>query len=107
MDMTQIFGLLGGLLILAFIANRLFRITRIPDLIILLITGLLIGPVFRLIDSDKFATFTHVLGNLALVLILFEGGLELRLKDTLRHFPGGVLLSFLGYALSFGAVAAA
>jgi len=42
-----------------------------------------------------------------LILILFEGGLELRLKDTIRHFPGGVLLAFLGYGLSFGLVAAA
>lgn len=107
MDVTQIFGLLAGLLILAFLANRLFRVTRVPDLVILLITGLLLGPVFRLIDASRFVTFTHVLGDLALILILFEGGLELRLKDTLRHFPGGVLLAFLGYAFSFGMVATA
>ncbi len=107
MDITQIFGLLSGLLVLAFVSNRLFRITRVPDLVILLAMGLLLGPVFKLIDADRFTTFTNVLGNLALVLILFEGGLELRLKDTLRHFPGGVLLAFLGYGLSFGLVAAA
>jgi len=107
MDVTQIFGLLSGLLVLAFVANRLFRITRVPDLVILLLTGLLLGPIFKLVDVSRFATFTHVLGDLALILILFEGGLELRLKDTLRHFPGGVLLAFLGYGLSFGSVAAA
>ncbi|MGZ4816619.1 MAG: cation:proton antiporter domain-containing protein [Terriglobales bacterium] len=106
MDVTHIFGLLAGLLIVAFVANRLFRITRVPDLVILLTLGLLLGPIFKIIDPDRFTTFTNVLGNLALVLILFEGGLELRLKDTLRHFPGGVLLAFLGYGLSFGLVAA-
>jgi len=106
-DITQIFGLLGGLLILAFVANRLYRVTRIPDLIILLLTGVLLGPVLKLIDSENFSTFTNVLGNLALILILFEGGLELRLKDTIRHFPGGVLLAFIGYGLSFGLVAVA
>jgi cell volume regulation protein A len=107
MDFTQIFGLLSGLLVLAFVANRLFRITRIPDLIILLFMGLLLGPILHLIEPDKFTTFTHVLGNLALILILFEGGLELRIKESLRHFPGGVLLAFIGYGLSFAAVAAA
>jgi potassium/hydrogen antiporter len=107
MDVTQIFGLLSGLLVLAFVANRLFRITRVPDLIILLIMGLLLGPVFKLIDADRFTTFTHLLGNLALVLILFEGGFELRLKESLRHFPGGVLLAVVGYGLCFGLVAAA
>ena len=107
MDVTQIFGLLSGLLVLAFVANRLFRITRIPDLIILLITGLLLGPLFKLIDVSRFATFTNLLGDLALILILFEGGFELRLKETLRHFPGGILLAVIGYGLSFGLVAVA
>jgi len=30
----------------------------------------------------------------------------LNLREGLRHFPGGVLLAFLGYGLAFGAVAA-
>lgn len=107
MDVTQIFGLLSALLVLAFVANRLFRITRIPDLIILLFMGLLLGPILHLIEAAKFTTFTHTLGNLALILILFEGGLELRIKESLRHFPGGVLLAFIGYGLSFATVAAA
>jgi len=107
MDVTQIFGLLSGLLVLAFVANRLFRITRVPDLVILLMMGLLLGPVLKFVDVSRFKTFTNLLGDLALILILFEGGLELRIKDTLRHFPGGVLLAFLGYGLSFGLVAGA
>lgn len=102
----QIFGLIGGLLVLAFAANRLFRITRIPDLIVLLVVGLVLGPVLKWIDPDQFRTFTHLLGSLALILILFEGGMELNLREGLRHFPGGVLLAFLGYGLAFGAVAA-
>lgn len=107
MGTTEIFGLLGGLLVLAFVANRLFRITRIPDLIILLIMGLALGPVFRIIETASFVTFTHLLGDLALILILFEGGLELRIKESLHHFPGGVLLAFIGYGLSFATAAAA
>ena len=106
MDEIQIFGLISGLLVLAFVANRLFRITRIPDLVVLLVTGLVLGPVLKWIDPDQFRTFTQLLGSLALILILFEGGMELNLREGLRHFPGGVLLAFVGYALAFGAVAA-
>jgi len=36
----QIFGLISGLLVLAFVANWLFRVTRIPDLVVLLVMGL-------------------------------------------------------------------
>ena len=102
----QIFGLIGGLLLLAFAANRLFRITRIPDLVVLLVAGLVLGPVLKWVNPDQFRTFTQLLGALALILILFEGGMELNLREGLRHFPGGVLLAFLGYGLAFGAVAA-
>ena len=106
MSEFQIFGLIAGLLVLAFGANRLFRITRIPDLVVLLVTGLVLGPVLRWVDAAQFRTFTQILGSLALILILFEGGMELNLREGLRHFPGGVVLAFLGYGLAFGAVAA-
>lgn len=102
----QIFGLIGGLLLLAFVANRFFRVTRIPDLVVLLGMGLLLGPVLKWVNPDQFRIFTQFLGSLALILILFEGGMELNLREGIRHFPGGVVLAFLGYALAFGAVAA-
>jgi len=106
MSEMQVFGLIGGLLLLAFAANRLFRITRIPDLVVLLVAGLVVGPVLKWVNPDQFRVFTQFLGSLALILILFEGGMELNLREGLRHFPGGVLLAFLGYGLAFGAVAA-
>lgn len=106
MNEFQIFGLIAVLLVLAFAANRLFRITRIPDLVVLLITGLVLGPVLHWINPGEFRTFTQILGSLALILILFEGGMELNLREGLRHFPGGIALAFFGYGLAFAAVAA-
>ena len=47
----------------------------------------------------------HVLGMLALILILFEGGLELRLRQALRYFPAGLLLVTLSFGLSLGLIA--
>ena len=106
MSEFQIFGLIAVLLVLAFGANRLFRITRIPDLVVLLVTGLVLGPVLHWVNPDEFRTFTQILGSLALILILFEGGMELNLREGLRHFPGGIVLAFFGYGLAFAAVAA-
>jgi len=105
MSVTTFLAVLGGLLALAFAANRLFRLTRIPDVIVLLAIGLLLGPVFGWVQPARFRTITDALGTLALILILFEGGLDLNLRDTVRHFPGGVLLAFVGYGLSLGLVA--
>ncbi len=48
----------------------------------------------------------RILGMLALILILFEGGLELRLKEAIRYCPGGLLLAIVSYSLTLGLVAA-
>jgi cell volume regulation protein A len=57
------------------------------------------------VQPAKFRVITDMLGTLALILILFEGGLDLDLRETLQHFPGGVLLAIVSYALSVGLVA--
>lgn len=105
MDLTLFFALLGGLLVLAFVANRLVRFTRVPDVIILMATGVLIGPVLHWVNPDIFRGASPGLGALALILILFEGGLSLKLREILQHFGSGFFLSLFSYILSSAAVA--
>ena len=103
--MARIFGLPAALLVIAVIANRLSRWTRVPDIIVLLLIGVAVGPVLRLVDPSHSQVAIRILGMLALILILFEGGLELRLKETIRYSPGGVLLAVVGYGFTVGLVA--
>jgi potassium/hydrogen antiporter len=105
MDLTFFFALLGGLLVLAFVANRLVRFTRVPDVILLMATGVLIGPVLHWVNPDIFRGTTHGFGSLALILILFEGGLDLKLREILKHFGSGFFLSLFSYVLSMASVA--
>ncbi|MFQ5778173.1 MAG: cation:proton antiporter [Terriglobia bacterium] len=104
MSLTALFGLLGGLLVLAFVANRLFHRTRVPDVVVLMAAGLLLGPVLGWVDAEDFDELTRAFGTLAIILILFEGGLELNLRETLGHSPGGLLFGLLTYFLSLGFV---
>ena len=99
-NLTAFFALLGGLLVLAFVSNRLFRYTRIPTVLVLIATGLVLGPILGWVNAARFEDVTQAFGTLALILILFEGGLELDVRDTVRHFPGGLLLAILGYGLT-------
>ena len=105
LNQTNIFALLGGLLLLAFVTNRLFRRTGVPDLIVLMLVGLILGPAFHLIDGQQFRIFTQYLGALALILILFESGSELQFRSAIGYFPSGILLAIAGYGLSFVAAA--
>jgi potassium/hydrogen antiporter len=106
MNLTQFFGLLGGLLVLAFVANRLARWTRVPDVLVLIATGTILGPVLHWIDTSKFQSFAHGFGTFALILILFEAGMDLNIRDTLRHFPGGILLAIFSFGISLAGIAA-
>ena len=76
-NLTAFFALLGGLLVLAFAANRLSRWTHVPDVIVLLVTGIVLGPVLHFVNPAKFAEVTRGFGTLALILILFAAGLEM------------------------------
>src|ERR1700685_4531772 len=106
MSLPALFGLLGGLLVLAFVANRLFQTTHVPDVVVLMATGVVIGPVLHWVRAEQFHDVTSAFGTLALILILFGGGLELNLRETLQHFPGGVLLAVLAYAGSTALIGA-
>ena len=105
MPLDAFFGLLGGLIVLAFVANILYQRTRVSDLVVLIVIGILLGPVLHWVDVDKFRPVTHAFGTLALIVILFEGGLELKLRDAIRHFPGALVPAILGYVLTVSLVA--
>jgi cell volume regulation protein A len=107
MQMAYIFGLPAALLILAVAANRLSKLTRVPDIIVLLIIGIILGPVLHWVDPHHFLGAIRILGTLALICILFEGGLELRLRQALRYFPAGLTLTLLSFGFSLGLVALA
>ena len=52
--------------------------TQIPSIILLLIAGLLLGPVFGVVDPDAFLGGTlFPIVSISVALILFEGGLDL------------------------------
>jgi cell volume regulation protein A len=100
MSAALILGLVGGLLVVAFLANRVFSLTRIPDVLVLMMLGVLLGPISGLVQPGTLAKTTNLLGTLAIILVLFEGSLELDLRQTLRHFPGSFLLASLAYLFS-------
>lgn len=105
MNFAIVFGLPAALLLLAFAANRLSKLSRVPDVIVLLLIGILLGPVLHWVHPETFEGVIHVLGTLALMLILFEGGLELQLRRAMRYFPAGALLALVSYGLSFYLIA--
>src|SRR5690242_13624550 len=98
--LANFWGLLGGLLVLAYLANRFSYRTRVPDVVVLLLCGIALGPGLHWIDAGRFPEITRGVGTLALILILFSAGLELDLKRARAQFTSGTVLAVLSYALT-------
>jgi cell volume regulation protein A len=105
LTLSNFFGLLGGLLVLAYLANRFSRRTRVPDVVVLLGCGIVLGPALHWIDAGRFPDVIRGVGTLALILILFGAGLELDLRRALKQFLSGVVLAVLSYGLTLGSIA--
>jgi cell volume regulation protein A len=102
--LPNFFGLLGGLLVLAYLANRFAHRTRVPDVVVLLACGIVLGPVLHWFNAAGFPDITRGVGMLALILILFAAGLELDLRRARRQFAAGTVLAMLSYGLTMGGV---
>jgi cell volume regulation protein A len=66
----------------------------------------LIGPVFKIVDPAQIAPASQVIASLALVIILFNGGLGLQFTTVLSSAPRALILVVLGIGASMAAIAA-
>ena len=91
---------LGALLVLAFAAEGLFSRLRLPPVIVLMASGLLLGPGLHLLPPERFVEVAPHFGALAFLLILFEGGLDLNVDAVLTRLRAGLVLALLGFAVA-------
>ncbi len=67
------------------IAQAVARHLRIPGIVLLLATGVLLGPdVANLVHPDSLGSGLTILVGFAVAVILFEGGMNLRI-DRIRR----------------------
>jgi len=98
---------LGSVLLVGWLGGLLFARTKIPDVLLLMAFGVLLGWLAARQDLDTrvLNTITPYVGALALITILFDGGLKLKIKDLLSGAPRATLLAFTGFVATMGAVA--
>jgi potassium/hydrogen antiporter len=95
-----------GLASLFFLGHSLrwvFIKTKVPDLLILTVLGYLLGPVLGILDQGDFGKVGAVLATLALIVILYSGGLELSAKELLTSSLPALGISIVAF---FGTTAA-
>ena len=91
-DVATTFGLATLVIFIGFLSTLMFEKTRIPDVLVLIALGIVVGPVTGILSATELAGITPVFGALALTLILFDGGLDLRYDEVVRKFGSVALL---------------
>ena len=90
----------GIIIILGFLGEEFFKRTSIPDSIFLLLFGVLLGPIFGLFAKDQLLAITPYFASLALIIILFDGGLNMDIREALRNSPRALVLAIVGWTLN-------
>ncbi|MBC85967.1 MAG: hypothetical protein CL677_02220 [Bdellovibrionaceae bacterium] len=91
---------IGIMFFLGHLLSWVFEKTKIPDLLILVVIGYVMGPVLGILDGQDFGAVGAVISTLALIVILYEGGLHLSAKDLLTSSLPAAGLSFLSFGFS-------
>ena len=74
---------IGALVFIAHALTGLFSRTRVPDVLLLTLIGILLGPVLHVVTPENFGAVGPVFATVTLIILLFEAGLSLDL-DVIR-----------------------
>ena len=93
-------------IILGVLGEAFFKKTGIPDIAFLMVLGVVIGPVFGIIQPEVVIEIVPYFAALALIIIMFDGGYNLHIGNVLKTAHFAIVLVILGFAVSVGIVAA-
>ena len=99
---------LGLMVFLAHLFAAFYRKRRIPDVLMLMIIGLVIGPILNLAGPESLGAFGPVFTTITLVVILFVGGTNLSiatLEASWKSTTTLTLSAFIASVVVLGAIA--
>ena len=94
----------GVVIFFGVIGESFFKKTGIPDVAFIMMLGVLIGPVLGIIQPEVVLEVVPYFAALALIIIMFDGGLNLEIKSMVKTAHFALILSIIGFVISVGIV---
>ena len=91
---------IGLFVFAAYLFKAIFEKTGIPDVLLLMVCGLLLGPVLGWVEPSRFGDAGSALATLALVVILFESGVDLDLGSAKSALTPTLLLALSTFVVT-------
>lgn len=86
---------IGAALAVAFVGSAIFRRFHVPDILFLLVTGAVLGPVLGVLDVAEVQGLLPFLAALAIITILFDGALEVTPRQLKAYGAPALWLSLV------------
>ena len=96
--------LLGLLIFSAHLFSAIFSRKRIPDVLFLMIFGILVGPILHWVTPQDVNEVGPMLSSLTLLFILFDSGVDLSINTIRKYWTGVVEVTFASFFISLAAV---
>ena len=87
--------LLGLIILVSFVGHILFKYTKVPESLFMIIIGLAAGPVLKIVDQAAFMTYIPLVSAITMIIILLESGFSLTIDRTVRTFKSAICLTSL------------
>jgi cell volume regulation protein A len=90
----------GVIIFLGVAGEAFFKRTGIPEIAFLMILGVIIGPVLGIIQPEVVIEIVPYFSALALIIIMFDGGLNLDLRNMVKTAHFAIILAILSFVIS-------
>jgi NhaP-type Na+/H+ or K+/H+ antiporter len=91
---------IGILVFVAHLFTALFERTRIPDVLLLMLLGIIAGPILHLVEPSDFGKAGLAITTIALIAILFEGGTALNIPVIARAAASMLSLTLVTFIVT-------
>jgi len=91
---------LGLLIFSSHAFNELFDKTKIPNPLLLLLIGIIIGPISGIVSQDFFGKLGNVFTTITLIVILFESGSGLKFKEIRASIGSASLITVINFIVT-------
>lgn len=100
MEISYIIIFLGLLIFSSHIFNALFNLTKVPNVLLLLLIGIIVGPITGLVDKSFFGGFGSVFTTMTLIVIMFESGTSLKFSDIGKAIGSATLITIINFIVT-------
>jgi cell volume regulation protein A len=91
---------LGLLIFFSHAFNELFERTKIPNVLLLLLIGIIVGPVGGIVSKDFFGQLGNVFTTITLIVILFESGVGLKFSEIKKSVGPASLITIINFIIT-------